>query len=149
MNVARREPLRFVTAGLAGAGASAGCLWRSWAEDTHGRAPFNVRSFGAVADGKAVDTPAVNRAIAAAAAAGGGTVQFPAGTYACHSTRLKSFVTLYAEPGAIILAAPASGMTRRSRMGLLSATKISDTITGTTASSGAKTSVTSPSSDQA
>ena len=44
----------------------------------------NVRSFGAVADGKAVDTPAVNRAIAAAAAAGGGTVQFPAGTYAFH-----------------------------------------------------------------
>ena len=62
-----------------------------------------------MADGKAVDTPAVNRAIAAAAAAGGGTVQFPAGTYACHSTRLKSFVTLYAEPGAIILAAPAFG----------------------------------------
>ena len=109
MNVARRELLRFVTAGLAGAGASAGCLWRSWAEDTHGRAPFNVRSFGAVADGKAVDTPAVNRAIAAAAAAGGGTVQFPAGTYACHSIRLKSFVTLYVEPGAIILAAPTFG----------------------------------------
>jgi polygalacturonase len=98
-----------MTAGLAGAGASAGCLWRSWAEDTHGRAPFNVRSFGAVADGKAVDTPAVNRAIAAAAAAGGGTVQFPAGTYACHSIRLNSFVTLYVEPGAIILAAPAFG----------------------------------------
>jgi hypothetical protein len=62
-----------------------------------------------VADGKAVDTPAVNRAIAAAAAAGGGTVQFPAGTYACHSIRLRSFVTLYVEPGAIILAAPAFG----------------------------------------
>ena len=89
MNVARRELLRFVTSALAGAGASAGCLWRSWAEDTHGRAPFNVRSFGAVADGNAVDTPAVNRAIAAAAAAGGGTVQFPAGTCACHSIRLK------------------------------------------------------------
>jgi polygalacturonase len=68
-----------MTAGLAGAGASAGCLWRSWADDADGRAPFNVRSFGAVADGKAVDTPAVNRAIAAVAAAGGGTVEFPAG----------------------------------------------------------------------
>ena len=41
-----------------------------------------------------MDTPAVNRAIAAAAAAGGGTVHFPAGAYACHSIRLKSFVTL-------------------------------------------------------
>jgi polygalacturonase len=98
-----------MAAGLAGAGASAGCLWRSWADDADGRAPCNARSFGAVADGKTVDTPAVNRAIAAAAAAGGGTVQFPAGTYACHSIRLKSFVTLYVEPGAIILAAPAFG----------------------------------------
>jgi len=109
VNVARRELLRFMAAGLAGAGASAGCLWRSWADDADGRVPFNVRSFGAVADGKTVDTPAVNRAIAAAAAAGGGTVHFPAGTYACHSIRLKSFVTLYVEPGAIILAAPAFG----------------------------------------
>jgi polygalacturonase len=31
-----------------------------------------VRSFGAAADGKTVDTPAVNQAIAVAAATGGG-----------------------------------------------------------------------------
>ena len=49
VNVARRELLRFMAAGLAGAGASAGCLWRSWADDADGREPFNVRSFGAVA----------------------------------------------------------------------------------------------------
>ena len=54
-----------------------------------------------------LDTPAVNRAIAAAAAAGGGTVDFPAGTYACHSIRLQSLVALYLQPGATILAAPA------------------------------------------
>jgi polygalacturonase len=66
-------------------------------------------SFGATADGKTIDTPAVNRAISAAAAAGGGTVHFGAGVYVCYSIRLKSFVTLYLEPGAIILAAPGGG----------------------------------------
>src|ERR1700752_3273473 len=51
---------------------------------------FDVRAFGARGDGHVLDTPAVNRAIEAAAAAGGGTVLFPAGTYLCFSIRLKS-----------------------------------------------------------
>jgi polygalacturonase len=65
---------------------------------------FSVRSFGARGDGKALDSPAVNRAIDAAAAAGGGTVRFPAGTYRSFSIRLKSNVTLYLDQGATILA---------------------------------------------
>lgn len=35
-----------------------------------GESIFDVRRFGAVGDGKAIDTPAVNKAIEAAAAAG-------------------------------------------------------------------------------
>jgi polygalacturonase len=66
---------------------------------------FDVRAFGAVGDGKAVDTPAINRAIAEAAAGGGGTVYFPAGNYLCYSIRLKSKVGLYLEQGATIVAA--------------------------------------------
>jgi polygalacturonase len=66
---------------------------------------FDVRKYGAMGDGKAIDTPAVNKAIEAAAAAGGGTVLFPAGTYACFSIRLKSNVALYLDQGATILAA--------------------------------------------
>jgi polygalacturonase len=74
---------------------------------------FNVRKFGAVGDGSTLDSAAVNKAIDAAAAAGGGTVFFPAGTYASYSIRLKSFVALYLDPGATILAAstPLDGMT--------------------------------------
>jgi polygalacturonase len=68
-------------------------------------AVYNVRAFGARGDGKTVDTPAVNRAIEAAAGAGGGTVHFPAGTYLCFSIRLKSNVALHLEHGAVILAA--------------------------------------------
>jgi polygalacturonase len=66
---------------------------------------FDVREFGARGDGKALDSPAVNRAIDAAAATGGGTVRFPAGTYRCFSIHLKSNVGLYLGHGATILAA--------------------------------------------
>ena len=67
----------------------------------------NVRHFGAKGDGSAIDTPAINKAIDYAAARGGGTVYFPAGTYACYSIRLKSRVGLHLDSGAIILAAKA------------------------------------------
>src|SRR5579875_3480587 len=63
---------------------------------------YNVRTFGATGDGKTVDTPAINKAIEAAAAAGGGTVLFPAGTYMCFSIRLKSKVDLFLAQGAVI-----------------------------------------------
>ena len=66
---------------------------------------FDVRKYGATGDGKTLDTDAVNRAIDAAAAAGGGLVHFPAGTYLCFSIHLKSQVHLYLEQGCTILAA--------------------------------------------
>ena len=66
---------------------------------------FDVRKYGATGDGKTVDTPAVNRAIEAAASAGGGIVFFPAGTYLCFSIRLKSQVHLSLSQGSTILAA--------------------------------------------
>jgi polygalacturonase len=68
-------------------------------------AKFDVRLYGAKGDGTAIDTPAVNQAIEAAAASGGGTVVFPPGTYACYTIRLKSHITLLLESGATILAA--------------------------------------------
>jgi polygalacturonase len=74
---------------------------------------INVRDCGASGDGLTLDTPAVNRAIEAAAVQGGGTVWFPAGTYACYTIRLKSHVGLHLEHGATILAAdvPDAGTT--------------------------------------
>jgi polygalacturonase len=66
---------------------------------------FDVRTFGATGDGKTIDTAAINRAIDAAAAAGGGTVHFPAGTYESYSIHLKSNVVLYLDMGAVIRAA--------------------------------------------
>ncbi len=118
---------------------------------------FNVRHYGATGDGKTVDTPAINRAIDAAAAAGGGMVLFPAGIYLCFSIRLKSNVHLHLEQGATILAADSpkpgettgynGGSLRRRRAQRPPGTPIrtTATTTGTTRSSGAKTFTTSPS----
>lgn len=76
-----------------------------------GEAParvFEVRDFGAVGDGVAIDTRAINAAIEAAAAAGGGTVHFSAGSYASYSIHLRSDVGLYLDAGSTLIAAEPS-----------------------------------------
>ena len=65
---------------------------------------YNVKDFGATGDGKHIDSEAINNAIKAAAANGGGTVYIPAGTYACYSIRLASRIHLLLEQGATIVA---------------------------------------------
>src|SRR5437660_925472 len=69
---------------------------------------YDVKSFGAKADGRTLDTPAINKAIDAAAAAGGGPVFFQAGNYLSVSISLKSNIALYLDQGSTIVAANAS-----------------------------------------
>src|SRR4051812_29935569 len=69
---------------------------------------YDVKTFGAKGDGKALDTAAINKTIDAAAAAGGGTVYFPAGNYLSVSIHLKSNIALYLDQGATIVAAATS-----------------------------------------
>ena len=69
---------------------------------------YNVRDYGAKGDGRTLDHGAINRAIDACMADGGGQVLVPAGTYLCGSIRLKSHVDLHLTAGATILAAPAA-----------------------------------------
>src|SRR5262249_47396144 len=75
------------------------------AQTVSGQGTFDVKAYGAKGDGKTLDTDAFNKAIEAAAAAGGGTVHFPAGVYLSFSIRLKSNIALYLDAGATILAA--------------------------------------------
>jgi polygalacturonase len=63
---------------------------------------FPVANYGAKADGKTNDTEAINKAIAAAKASGGGTVVFHAGTYITGSIHLESHVALFIDHGATI-----------------------------------------------
>jgi len=65
---------------------------------------FNVRDYGAAGDGKHLETGAINKAVAACANAGGGTVYLPPGKYLTGTIVLKSHVTLELDAGATILA---------------------------------------------
>jgi polygalacturonase len=105
----RRDFLRTGSIGVAAAAipavSFAASTQGSPAAKTLSQSLFDVRKYGATGDGKTLDTPAVNHAIEAAAAAGGGIVFFPAGAYLCFSIRLKSHVHLYLEQGCAIIAA--------------------------------------------
>src|ERR1017187_2632135 len=63
----------------------------------------NVRDFKAVGDGRAKDTGAIQKAIDAASAAGGGTVFVPNGVYLCGTIQLRDNVTLHLAEGATLL----------------------------------------------
>ncbi len=69
---------------------------------------YDVKKYGAKGDGNNIDTKAIDKAIATAGAAGGGTVYFPAGNYLSVTIHLKSNVALYIDQGATILAATPS-----------------------------------------
>ena len=69
---------------------------------------YNVKFYGAMGNGTAVESNAINKAIEAASNAGGGTVYFPAGNYLTGSIRLKSNICLFLDQGATIIAAPVS-----------------------------------------
>jgi polygalacturonase len=105
--------LKRASAGLAGTGLAfqTGQGIAHAAGSPPGAGFFDVRNFGATGGGKTLDTAAVNQAIEAASAAGGGTVLFPAGDYLCYSIHLKSGISLYLDQGATIIAAgaPAQG----------------------------------------
>ena len=94
-------------AGAAGIAVGAG-IPTSAAQDTttlRQIIPYDVHTFGAVGDGKTIDSGAINRAIEYAARAGGGSVYLRAGNYLCYSIHLKSKVAIYLEQGATIVAA--------------------------------------------
>ncbi len=111
INSARRDLLKLGSMGLAATAAAAVPSAASFAAAPRVSAAFpagaifDIRSFGAVGDGKTVDSPAINKAIEAAAAAGGGTVYFPAGMWLSFSIRLKSHVSLYLSQGCVLEAA--------------------------------------------
>ena len=65
-------------------------------------ADFNIKSYGAQNDTTVLSTHALQQAIDACSAAGGGRVMVPAGIYKIGTIQLKSHVHLYLEQGATL-----------------------------------------------
>ena len=64
---------------------------------------FDVRDYGAVGDAETLDTAAINQAVNACAAAGGGQVLLSPGRYLSGTVHLKSHVTLFLKAGAVLI----------------------------------------------
>jgi polygalacturonase len=64
---------------------------------------YDVRGFGAIADGQTLCTEAIQKAIDRCASAGGGTVHLPAGRFVSGTIFMKSDVTLRIDAGATLL----------------------------------------------
>jgi polygalacturonase len=89
--------------------ALAACFGALSASSLHAAKTCNPHDFGAKADGKTKDTVALQSAIDACAAQGGGTVRVTAGTYVSAPLVLKSNVTLRLDKDAKILGSPDHG----------------------------------------
>ncbi|MGZ3431061.1 MAG: glycoside hydrolase family 28 protein [Isosphaeraceae bacterium] len=73
------------------------------AAESETRSTFSVRDFGASGDGVTLDTGAIQAAIDACTARGGGTVFLPPGDYLTGTITLKDNVTLHVGPSARLL----------------------------------------------
>jgi hypothetical protein len=67
---------------------------------------FDITAYGAKSDGQTLNTAAIQKAIDACHASGGGTVLVPRGVFVSGSLRLKSKVTLRVEKDAILRGSP-------------------------------------------
>lgn len=67
---------------------------------------YTITDFGAVANARTVNTAAIQKAVDACNAHGGGMVYVPAGTFITGTFHLKSNVNLYLESGAILKGSP-------------------------------------------
>ncbi len=64
---------------------------------------FHVRDFGAKGDGQTLDTEAINNAIEAATVKAGSQVHFAPGRYLTGTLVLQSELTIFLEPGAVLV----------------------------------------------
>jgi polygalacturonase len=86
--------------------ACAALLLFATAASVHAAGTCNPRTYGAKGDGTTKDTVAVQKAIDACEAQGGGTVELSAGTYVSAPIVLKSNITFQLDKGATLLGSP-------------------------------------------
>ncbi len=67
---------------------------------------YNIKDFGAIADGKTLNTQQIQKAIDVCFVSGGGTVYVPAGVFMTGTLYLKSNINLYLERGGVLKGSP-------------------------------------------
>ena len=105
-SISRRDSLAALAASLgifALGGRHAAASTPPAANGDKGARTYNVREYGAKGDGTTLDTAAVQSAINACNADGGGTVLVPAGTFVVGTLELKSNVILHLAAAAKLL----------------------------------------------
>lgn len=87
---------KLIVAALIGGGLSTS------AQTTAFPGAFDVRSYGAIGDGKTKCTEAIRKAIEAASSERGGTIYFPAGVFLTGPIHLRSHITLLIDSGSVL-----------------------------------------------
>lgn len=75
----------------------------SFGQNAPAKKVFNILNYGAVADGKTINTIAIQKAIDAANKNSGGKVIFPKGNFLTGSIEMKNDVEIYLDEGAVLL----------------------------------------------
>ena len=75
----------------------------SFGQNLQAKKTYNILLYGAVPDGKTINTKVIQTAIDAASKNNGGKVLFPKGKFLTGSIELKSDVEIYLEEGAVLL----------------------------------------------
>jgi polygalacturonase len=75
----------------------------SFGQNAPAKKVFNILNYGAVPDGKTINTKAIQTTIDEANKNGGGKVIFPKGKFLTGSIEMKSNVSIYLEGGAVLL----------------------------------------------
>lgn len=63
---------------------------------------YSITSYGAIGDGKTLNTTAIQKAIDDCRQHGGGTIEIPTGNFVTGTLRLYSNMNLYLQPGAVL-----------------------------------------------
>jgi hypothetical protein len=84
--------------------SSANVLFAAGQAASHRMAVFNIKDYGATGNKSDNATPAIQKAIDAAAAAGGGVVYIPPGEFTSGTLNLRSHVDIYLESGSTLFA---------------------------------------------
>jgi polygalacturonase len=96
----------FIALGLMSQNFSLVCAYQTPALPVIPEKVFKVTDYGAVGDGIATNTEAIQSAINAASSAGGGVVEIPSGVFLCGPLKLKNKINVHLADGALLRMLP-------------------------------------------